>query len=87
MIESQQLIAKKREFKCLKVWERQINQFNRLLQKKGNITGKAPLMPLNQVPVETKPVPSPSQEGEQAGQVLSPRQVVLAPSQEGVQAV
>ena len=39
MQQCQELIDKVREFRYLKVWERQINKFNRLLQKQeGNIT-------------------------------------------------
>ena len=38
MLECQELINKVREFRYLKVWERQIDKFDRLLQKEGNIT-------------------------------------------------
>ena len=38
LLECQELIDKVRESRYLKVRERQINKFNRLLQKEGNIT-------------------------------------------------
>ena len=69
------------EFRHLKVKERQINKFNRLVQKEGNITwssappgGSAALFP-------GQTVLAPSQEEAQTAQVLIPRQVVLFPRQ------
>ena len=60
MIECQGLIDKVREFRYLKVRERQINKFNRLLQKQGNITWSG--------------IPNPPQPGSSAGPASTPSQ-------------
>ena len=80
MLECQELIDKVREFRYLKVRERQISKFNRLLQKEGNITwSSTPLIPFNQEVVQAQPVLPPRQEGVQEGQAFIPRQAGLIP--------
>ena len=61
MLECQELIDKVREFSYLKVRERQISKFNRLLQKEGNMTWSS-------IP------PNPPQPGSSAGPASTPSQ-------------
>ena len=85
----QELIDKVREFRYLKVRERQINKFNRLLQKEGNITWSSTpkTLTLNQGIAQAQAELTLSWEGVQAVQALNPRQAALTLNLEGVQTV
>ena len=64
-----------RDFRYLKVRERQINKFNRLLQKEVNIQREGNIIWLNNPPILSQ------------GVAQAQAQVALTHSQEGVQAV
>ena len=80
MQKCQELIDKVREFRYLKVRERKINKFNRLLQKReGNITCTGNLLTLFHGVAQVQAALIPSQGGAQAQAALNPPTQVRVP--------
>ena len=80
MNKCQQFIDKVSELKFLKIKERQVHNFNRLLLKKeGNITWFYAVPPKQKVLVPRQPVPLPLKQVVPRQPALTPREIALSP--------